>query len=273
MGILSIASAASLYRGYGYFVDKRVIKSEQIGESQFKGIVAGSNGNKYDVIIDIEHPRKGSSCTCPHANGRQIICKHMIALYFTEFPNEAEEYREYMEAERRDAEMEREIVASQIDILEQTIDGMSKSELKDALADILMQGPTCQLQDFLWTYGDPDDMEDLEDMIDEYGRDYDDYDEEDEDDFDDYDFFLENMGRDIEQLASFGIEVIMDIRRVAEKMNTDEMSWDEYRQNGGLYKAEVFDDKQIGSFSQLCELAGVKFKSTIVPFIGKKSED
>ncbi|NMB97839.1 MAG: hypothetical protein GYA02_14710 [Clostridiaceae bacterium] len=39
-------------------------------------------------MINIVHPRK-SKCNCPHADGRRVICKHMIALYFTVFPKEA----------------------------------------------------------------------------------------------------------------------------------------------------------------------------------------
>ena len=37
--------------------------------------------------MDIKHPIK-SKCNCPHANDRGIICKHIVSLYFTIFPEE-----------------------------------------------------------------------------------------------------------------------------------------------------------------------------------------
>ena len=39
--------------------------------------------------ILIKHPRK-SKCNCPFAEGRRVVCKHMIALYFTIEPQAAE---------------------------------------------------------------------------------------------------------------------------------------------------------------------------------------
>lgn len=39
----------------------------------------------------MEHPRK-SICNCPHADGRRVICKHMIALLFTASPEAANKH-------------------------------------------------------------------------------------------------------------------------------------------------------------------------------------
>lgn len=39
----------------------------------------------------MEHPRK-SKCNCPHADGRRVICKHMIALLFTASPEAANKH-------------------------------------------------------------------------------------------------------------------------------------------------------------------------------------
>ena len=59
---------------------------------------------EYYVIIDFLHPRK-SSCTCPHATGRRIVCKHMVALYCTAFPEDA--YRYEKNEQEREAANER----------------------------------------------------------------------------------------------------------------------------------------------------------------------
>ena len=85
MSFLDLASYSSYCKGIGYCQSKRVISYEKISDTLYKGIVRGSKD--YEVEIDIEHPRK-SRCNCPHADGKQIICKHKVALYLTVFPNE-----------------------------------------------------------------------------------------------------------------------------------------------------------------------------------------
>ena len=54
-------------------------------------MVRGSGQKHYDVFIDLEHPRK-SKCNCPHADGKRVICKHMISLYFAAYPKIAQKY-------------------------------------------------------------------------------------------------------------------------------------------------------------------------------------
>ena len=55
-------------------------------------------------------------------------------------------------------------------------------------------------------------------------------------------------------------DVIMDIRRVAQKLNSNTLSSSEYIENGGRYSLSIFDD-DFGSFSNYCELAGLKIKT------------
>ncbi len=97
MGILTLASGKPVYRGYDYYKNKKVIQLQQTDDTIFDGTVSGSNGEVYHVTIDTAHPRK-SVCDCPHAAGREIMCKHMVALYFTVFPEEAENYIRELEA-------------------------------------------------------------------------------------------------------------------------------------------------------------------------------
>ena len=85
MGLVEIASNNSVWRGMEYYEDKKVIAWEKTGEHTYDGSVSGNKGHTYKVHIDKEHPRK-STCTCPFADGRRVVCKHMIALYFTAEP-------------------------------------------------------------------------------------------------------------------------------------------------------------------------------------------
>lgn len=94
MSILNCASSASVYRGYDYYFNKHVTDIIKINSSLYEGYVNGNTKNAYYVKIDIEHPRK-FYCDCPHATGN-TVCKHMVALYFSVFPQEAEDYNDWM---------------------------------------------------------------------------------------------------------------------------------------------------------------------------------
>ena len=83
-------------------------------DTQIKGMVRGSDQKHYEVFIDLEHPRK-SKCNCPHADGKRIICKHMIALYFSSYPKEAKKYyndviKYQEEEEQRQEELENKVI-------------------------------------------------------------------------------------------------------------------------------------------------------------------
>lgn len=135
MSILSIASNASAWRGYEYYIDKRVHSCKQTGENEFQGIVSGSGNNTYKVIIDISHPKR-SVCNCPHAEGKRKICKHKVAVFFTAFPKEAEEYiAEIEEGEREEEEREQE----HYDQIVRYVKTLSKEELRVELINAMME--------------------------------------------------------------------------------------------------------------------------------------
>ena len=94
MSILTSSSGASVNRGYYYYNSGKVSEIRQLNNYEYEGYVDGSNKKPYYVKIDIKHPRK-SLCDCPHANGN-ITCKHMTALYFSLFQDEAEDYEEWL---------------------------------------------------------------------------------------------------------------------------------------------------------------------------------
>lgn len=137
MSIVSLASGASAWRGYEYCKGKKIKNLKRLSETEFESIALGSNSEEYSVHIDIKHPRK-SRCNCPHADGKRIICKHQVALFFTAFPEEAEQYyREVVEyeemIEQEEEEKER--------MLEKYINSLTKEELKSELYDLLEEVP------------------------------------------------------------------------------------------------------------------------------------
>ncbi len=100
------------------------------------------------MFIDIEHPRK-SKCNCPHADGKRIICKHMISLYFSVFPKEAKKYHDEViayeiEEEKRQEELEHKII--------NYIGQLKIDELKNLILEILYDGPEWQYERFVRTF-------------------------------------------------------------------------------------------------------------------------
>lgn len=99
MGILNQARASVIQRGYEYYKDKKVINFRKESDTVFYGSVKGTT--TYDVKIDINHTVKNTYCNCPFSKDNRKICKHMVALYFTAFPNEAEQYIENIAEQER----------------------------------------------------------------------------------------------------------------------------------------------------------------------------
>ena len=150
MGLLNLASGASLWRGYGYYQEKRVISLQKNSDTEIEGMVSGSGGARYEVFLNLEHPRK-SHCNCPHANGRRIICKHMVAIYFSVITKDAESY--YHENLDYEKEMEQQQEEWEQAVISR-ISHMRKEELKEALLDVLFNGPEWQYDRFIRDYVD-----------------------------------------------------------------------------------------------------------------------
>lgn len=162
MGLLECASNKSIFRGYDYYKGKHVLSLVQISKDQYNAAVTGTSPSPYEVLIDLSHPRK-SKCSCPHANGRRIVCKHMLAVYFTAFPDEAqriyekqiagkeeEPYDEWDEYEYEDDEYEDEDDEyKNVNRVIEHIRKMKKSELQQALVQVLFDGPKWQYNRFV----------------------------------------------------------------------------------------------------------------------------
>ena len=135
MGLIEMASGNSVWRGMDYYNEKMVRSWEKTGADTYDGIVAGSGGNTYDVHIDTAHPRR-SACNCPFAKDRRVICKHMIALYFTAEPKVAKDFLkqvEIWEAEEREEEQQH------YEDLKKYVKSLSKAELQERLLEAMVQ--------------------------------------------------------------------------------------------------------------------------------------
>ncbi len=133
MGLMEMASGRSLWRGYDYYKSGNVLSFAKVSEIEYTGVLQGNENRKYEVWINTEHPRQ-SHCNCPHANGKRVICKHQIALYFSAFPRAAEKYYQEVvayeeEEERRQEELDRKVTAY--------IRSLSKEELRETLYEVL----------------------------------------------------------------------------------------------------------------------------------------
>ena len=152
MGILDIASGNSIWRGYNYYEEKKVLSFEKINDTLFKGVVSGNSNEPYNVTLDIAHPKK-STCTCPHAEGTRRICKHKIALYFTIFPDEAE--RLINEARAYEEEEDQKQIQTQKDLVSY-VHKLRKSQAQELLLELLLTGPAWQYDSFVRTHLDDD---------------------------------------------------------------------------------------------------------------------
>jgi hypothetical protein len=134
MGYIDSASGNSLWRGMDYSLEKRVTKIQQKDENLYTVEVKGSAESPYQVQLDLAHPRK-STCTCPFAAGRRVICKHMIAAYFTLFPAEVERVNrmaeEYEQEEERLQKQEENKIRAYVKTL-------TKKELQEHLANYMI---------------------------------------------------------------------------------------------------------------------------------------
>lgn len=145
---IACASVRSAYDGYEYYTEGRVVSVEHKGGGVYSGVVRGSGDAVYDVTINIKRPRSGS-CTCPHAAGRRIICKHMAALYFAVLPERAGQYITEVEENEAEAEAYQEELMRRV---ESYVRGMNKAELQTALLRLLFEGPEWQYERFAREY-------------------------------------------------------------------------------------------------------------------------
>ena len=105
------------------------------GAGIYDGLVAGSGNNHYVVHIEKSHPRR-STCNCPFAEGRRVVCKHMIALFFTAEPQAAKDFlRQVEEWEAEEKEREKQ----HYEDLRRYVKSLSKADLQEQLYNALVE--------------------------------------------------------------------------------------------------------------------------------------
>lgn len=134
MELLETASEKSVWRGLDYYERKQVISWKKSSGTTYEGKVKGSNGEVYDVHVDTSHPKR-STCTCPFAQGRYVVCKHAVAVYFTANPQEAEKFLKQVEEWEQEEE---EMACDREREIREYVDSLSPYELREELYNILL---------------------------------------------------------------------------------------------------------------------------------------
>jgi hypothetical protein len=135
MNLWSLASNSSAWRGYEYYRNGKVTSYDVLEDGVFESHIQGSSGVLYHTIIDTAHPRK-SHCNCPFAEGRRVICKHMVALLFTVSPSEAEAYMHEIEESENEENRRHQ---AHLEELERYVKGLKKEDLQRELFNALVE--------------------------------------------------------------------------------------------------------------------------------------
>ncbi len=143
MGIISSASGASCWKGLDYYKNNKTKNIKRINDTEYTSIASGTA--EYNVYLNLKNPRK-STCNCPLANGKRIICKHIVATYFTVVPNSAKEFEEEQEKLREEYE---EYQNNEYKNAIKFVNKMSKKELVEEFIYIFDYAPEWVYADFI----------------------------------------------------------------------------------------------------------------------------
>jgi uncharacterized Zn finger protein len=135
MGVIDIASRKSVWRGIDYYKQKKVLSFEENEDGTYEGDVAGSGDKNYHVHLDMTHPRK-SRCNCPLADGKNVICKHIVAVSFCVDPSEADRFKNEKTIYASEEEERR---AKRYDIYMRMSKNMSREELRKAYVEAMIE--------------------------------------------------------------------------------------------------------------------------------------
>lgn len=131
MGLVEKAPKKIVWRAIEYYKQNKVSDVKEIEPDCYTGEVSGSGKSKYKVFIDTKHPKK-STCTCPFAKENDVICKHMVAVFFKVNP---EYIDDFVEDEKRYSEDKDYRWKRDKEKLKVFARKMSKEELVDELAE------------------------------------------------------------------------------------------------------------------------------------------
>lgn len=143
MGIISSASGSSCWRGLDYYKNKKIKNIKKISDIEYTSVASGTED--YIVYLNLKNPKK-STCNCPLANGKRIICKHIVATYFSVVPNSAKEFEEEQNRLQEEYEEHQE---NKYKNAVKFINKMSKKELVEELIYIFDYAPEWIYDDFI----------------------------------------------------------------------------------------------------------------------------
>ncbi len=133
MAVIDLASSKSVWRGLDYYKQNKVKSCDDNGDGTYEGVVSGSED--YHVHLDMTHPRK-STCDCPFAKGKMIICKHIVAVSFCVDESEIDRFTNELTAY---ASEEEERKARRYDSYMKMAKYMSKEELREAYVEAMIE--------------------------------------------------------------------------------------------------------------------------------------
>ena len=144
MALLDCANKTTVWNGFECYDNGKVLSKMKIGV-MYRCVVSDDDSNEYTVEMNPIHPRK-SKCSCPRAKGKYVICKHVVAAYFSVFPMEAKKYG----AKSMNCEKIKDIQEDELYLkIQNYVREMKKSELQSALLQLLMESPEVQFDRFL----------------------------------------------------------------------------------------------------------------------------
>ena len=143
MSIISSASGSSCWRGLDYYKKNKIKDLKKINDFEYTSKVNGTEN--YNIYLDILHPRR-STCDCPLANGKRIICKHIVATYFKAFPKEAINFEKEQERLQEEYEIYQEKLYTKT---QSYIKSLTKKELVEELSYVLDYAPDWVYNDFV----------------------------------------------------------------------------------------------------------------------------
>ena len=122
---------------------KQIKNIKKISDIEYASIASGTE--EYSVYLNLKNPRK-STCNCPLANGKRIICKHIVATYFNVVPGSAKEFEEEQNRLQEDYE---EYQENEYKNVIKFINKMSKKELVEELLYIFDYAPEWVYDNFV----------------------------------------------------------------------------------------------------------------------------
>lgn len=135
MGFMESASGSSLWRGMEYYENHKVVSCDRSGKDTCDGVVSGSKGRQYNVHIDEANPGN-STCTCAFSESNKIICKHMIALYFTAHPEAADSVLQQEDEWEREEKYKQK---KHYEDLRKEIGSLTKEQLQERLYNTILE--------------------------------------------------------------------------------------------------------------------------------------